>query len=80
MNIMGNPFTGAVTVEREEHAYTAQWRVQGNKLIVSWDNDEEPAQLGMFEKEPEVLARMLLAELLDRKLGKQDKRNSHNVA
>jgi hypothetical protein len=36
--------------------------------------------LGMFEKEPEVLARMLLAELLDRKLGKQSKGNAPNVA
>ena len=80
MNTIGNSFTGVVTVEREERVYTARWRVQGNKLIVSWDNDEEPAQLGMFEKEPEVLARLLLAELLDRKLGKQDERNSHNVA
>jgi hypothetical protein len=80
MNTIGNSFAGVVTVEREERVYTARWRVQGNKLIVSWDNDEEPAQLGMFEKEPEVLARLLLAELLDRKLGKQDERNSHNVA
>ena len=73
MNTMKNPFTGMVTVEREEHAYTARWRVQGNKLIINWDNDEEPAHLGMFETEPEALARMLLAELLDRKLGKQRK-------
>ncbi len=75
MNTMRNPFTGMVTIEREEHAYTARWRVEGNKLIVNWDNDEEPAQLGMFEKEPEVLARLLLAELLDRKLGRQDKQS-----
>jgi len=80
MNTMINPFTGMVTIEREERAYTAQWRVQGSKLIVNWDNDEEPAQLGMFEKEPEVLARLLLAELLDRKLGKQDKQQSPGVA
>jgi hypothetical protein len=70
MNTMTNPFTGMVTIEREDRAYTAQWRVQGNKLIVNWDDDEEPARLGMFEKEPEVLARMLLTELVNRKLGK----------
>ena len=63
------PFTGMVTVERGERAYTAQWRVQGNKLIVSWDNNDEPVWLGMFEKEPEALARLLLAEMLNRKLG-----------
>jgi hypothetical protein len=76
MNTMRIPFTGMVTIEREERAYTARWRVQGNKLIVSWDDDEEPTQLGMFEKEPEALARMLLTELLDRKLGKQRKGNA----
>jgi hypothetical protein len=58
-----------VTVEREERAYTAQWRVQGNKLIVRWDNNDEPVCLGMFEKEPETLAKLLLTELLNRKLG-----------
>jgi hypothetical protein len=63
------PFTGMVTIEREEQAYTAQWRVQGNKLIVNWDNDDEPVWLGIFENEPEKLARLLLAELVDRKLG-----------
>jgi hypothetical protein len=80
MNTMTIPLTGMVTIEREAHAYTATWTVQGNKLIVNWEDDEEPVQLGMFEKEPEALARMLLAELLDRKLGKQRKGNSPNVA
>lgn len=80
MNTMTNPFTGMVTIEREERAYTASWRVQGNKLIVNWEDDEEPVQLGMFEREPEALARMLLAELLDRKLGRQRKGNSPNAA
>ena len=66
---MGNSFTGMVTIERDERAYTAQWRVQGNKLIVSWDNNDEPVWLGMFEKEPETLAKLMLAELVHRKLG-----------
>jgi hypothetical protein len=66
---MRNPGAGMVTVEREERAYTAQWRVQGNKLIVNWDNNDEPVWLGMFEKEPETLAKLLLTELLNRKLG-----------
>jgi hypothetical protein len=34
MNTMTNPFTGMVTIEREKRAYSARWRVQGNKLIV----------------------------------------------
>jgi hypothetical protein len=76
MNTTIIPFAGMVTIERDEGAYTARWRVHGNKLIVNWDDDEEPAQLGMFEKEPEALARMLLTELLDRKLGKQRKGNA----
>lgn len=80
MNTMTNPFTGMVTIEREERRYTARWRVQGNKLIVIWDNEEEPAHLGMFETEPEALARMLLAELLDRKLGKRREGNSSSAA
>jgi hypothetical protein len=66
---MRDPFTGIVTIEREQRAYTAQWRVQGNKLVVSWDNNEEPVWLGMFEKEPETLAKLLLTEMLNRKLG-----------
>jgi hypothetical protein len=66
---MRNPFTGLVTIEREQRAYTAEWRVQGDKLIVSWDNNDEPVWLGMFEKEPETLAKLLLAELLNRTLG-----------
>lgn len=69
MNTMRNPFTGMVTIERDDRAYTARWRVQGNKLIVNWDNNEEPVWLGMFEREPETLAKLMLAELLHRKLG-----------
>jgi hypothetical protein len=65
----GNQFTGRVTIEREERAYTAQWRVQGKTLILSWDNNDEPVWLGMFEKEPETLAKLLLMEMLNRKLG-----------
>jgi hypothetical protein len=79
MNTMTIPFAGMVTIDREERAYTARWRVQGNKLIVKWEDDEEPVQLGIFENEPEALARMLLAELLDRKLGKQRKGNSPKI-
>jgi hypothetical protein len=80
MNTMTNPFTGMVTIEREKRAYSARWRVQGNKLIVNWEDDEEPVHLGMFEKEPEALARLLLAELLDRKLGRHGTGNAPNVA
>ena len=53
MNTTKNPFTGMVTIEREECAYSARWRIQGNKLIVNWEDDEEPVHLGMFEKRSE---------------------------
>ena len=66
---MTTPFTGMVTIERNEQAYTARWRVHGNKLIVNWDHGDEPVWLGLFQNEPEKLARLLLAELIDRKRG-----------
>jgi hypothetical protein len=62
---------GKVSVERGALAYTARWRVSGNTLIVSFGADEEEAViLGMFEREPETLARMLLAESLEQRFGR----------
>jgi hypothetical protein len=58
---------GTVTLERGGVTYTGRWSIVGNKLFVSLGHDEEPALLGMFEKEPEILARMLLAELVERR-------------
>jgi hypothetical protein len=37
---------------------------------VSFDHDEEAVPLGMFEREPETLARMLLAEVVERRLSR----------
>jgi hypothetical protein len=47
---MRNPFTGMVTVEREGRAYTAQWKVQGNKIIVSWDNNTSPCGWAVLKR------------------------------
>ena len=58
-----------VTVEREG-VYYGTWRIRGNKVIVCFEGDEEALALGMFEKDPEALARMLLAKMLSRRFGK----------
>jgi hypothetical protein len=60
---------GTVTAERGPLTYTAKWRVKGNTLIVFFGADQEAVILGMFEKEPETLARMLLKELLEQRFG-----------
>lgn len=60
------PIEGTVTVERAG-VYSAHWTIRGNKLIVYFGPDEEGVTLGMFEREPETLARILLAEMIDRK-------------
>jgi hypothetical protein len=59
---------GTVSIERGALSYTARWKVSGNTLIVSCGADEEAVPLRMFERKPETLARMLLAEFVERKL------------
>jgi hypothetical protein len=61
---------GTVNIERGALTHTARWRVSGNTLIVSFDHDEEAVPLGMFERDPETLARMLLAEVVERRLSR----------
>ena len=57
---------GSVTLRRGEITYTGQWAATEHRLIVYLGLDEESALLGMFEKEPETLARILLSDLIKR--------------
>jgi hypothetical protein len=65
-----NPAEGTVTLERGAVTYTGQWATTGDRIIVYLGLEQESARLGMFATEPEALARMLLAELIDRQLAK----------
>jgi hypothetical protein len=58
---------GTVTLERGAITYTGQWATTGNRITVHLGLEQESALLGMFATEPETLARMLLAELIDRR-------------
>ena len=62
---------GTISLRRGQDIYTAEWVKSGHRLMVYLGLDEESALLGMFEKEPEALARIVLSELLDRKVGKR---------
>jgi hypothetical protein len=62
---------GTVSLRRGQEIYTAEWVKAGTRLMVYWGLDEESALLGVFEKEPEALARIVLSELLDRKVDKE---------
>jgi hypothetical protein len=57
-----------VTPERGGVTFEGEWSIVGDRLIVRWGQFNELALLGMFELEPDKLARMLLAELIDRDL------------
>jgi hypothetical protein len=61
---------GIVSLQRYGTTFTAQWAVTDNRLTVYWGLDEESTMLGMFEKEPETLARIVLSELVQRRLEK----------
>jgi hypothetical protein len=60
---------GTVTAKRGESTYTAFWKIEGEKLILDFQGETEPAFLGMFEKEPAALAHMLLLEMIHREFG-----------
>jgi hypothetical protein len=64
---------GTISLRRGEDIYTAEWVKTGNRVVVYLGLDEESALLGMFDKEPEILARIVLSELLDRKIAKTEK-------
>lgn len=55
-----------MTVQQGPLTFTATWKIQGSRLIVYFRGEEEIAILGTFTSEPEALARMLLAEMVDR--------------
>jgi hypothetical protein len=62
------PTEGTVTIERGPATYTAKWAVTGRTLTVFFGGDKEAVILGMLENEPQSLARMLLAEMVERRL------------
>jgi hypothetical protein len=64
---MSTDLEGIITLERGSLTHTAKWRVRGNTLIVYFGADNEAVLLGSFEREPDSLARMVLAELVERR-------------
>ena len=64
---MSTVLEGIITLERGPLTHTAKWRVRGNTLIVYFGADNEAVLLGSFEREPDILARMVLAELVERR-------------
>jgi hypothetical protein len=64
---MSTDLEGIITLERGPLTHTAKWRVRGNTLIVYFGADNEAVLLGSFEREPDILARMVLAELVERR-------------
>jgi hypothetical protein len=63
---------GMVSLQRHGITYTGNWVTTGNRIFVYWDLKEDSALLGMFDREPETLARMLLSDLVNRKLTNHD--------
>lgn len=64
------PAEGTVTLRRDGISYTGHWATTGLRIFVYLGADEESASLGMFAREPETLARILLSELINRQLAK----------
>ena len=63
---------GVVSLQRHGIIYTGQWATTGNRIFVYWEMLEDSALLGMFDKEPETLARFLLSDLVNCKLTNRD--------
>ena len=63
---------GVVSLARHGITYTGQWARNENRIFVYWNLIEDSALLGMFDKEPETLARILLSDLVKRELTKHD--------
>lgn len=63
---------GIVSLERYGVTYTGQWVTTGNRISVYWNSQEDSCLLGMFQKQPENLARMLLLDLVKRELTKHE--------
>jgi hypothetical protein len=61
---------GIVSLQRYGMTFTGQWIVTDSRLTVYLGLDKESTLLGMFEKEPETLAIILLSDLVKRQLEK----------
>jgi hypothetical protein len=55
---------GVVTLQQHGITYTGQWATTANRIFVYWNMKEDSALLGMFDKEPEVLARLVLSDMV----------------
>lgn len=63
---------GVVSLQRHGITYTGQWVTTENRIFVYWNLKEDSALLGMFDKEPETLARIVLSDMVNRELTKHD--------
>lgn len=66
-----DPAEGIVSLQRCGVTFTGQWAVTGNRLNVYLGLDQDSTLLDMFEREPETLARIMLADLVKRRLEKE---------
>ena len=60
---------GAVSLQLHGTTHTGHWVTTGNRIFVYWNLLEDSSLLGMFDREPEKLARVLLWDLINRELG-----------
>ena len=63
---------GIVSLQRYGITYTGQWFTTGDRIFVCWNLIEDSCLLGMFHKQPENLARMLLLDLVKREPTKHE--------
>jgi len=68
---------GVVSLQRHGITYTGRWATTGNRIFVYWDLKEDSALLGMFDRDPETLARIVLSDLVNRKLTTHDGEPRH---
>lgn len=61
---------GIVSLERKGVTYRGHWATLKNRIFVYWGLKEDSALLGMFDKEPETLARVLLFDMVSKELAK----------
>ena len=50
--------------------YTGRWATTENRIFVYWNLKEDSTLLGIFDKEPETLARIVLSDLVNQELTK----------
>ena len=68
-----NVSEGAVSLQLHGITHTGHWVTTGNRIFVYWNLLEDSSLLGMFDREPEKLARVLLSDLINRELPKHDR-------